>query len=137
MGVDLLYVFFVVLLAGAAFLAYRGRIALGLLVLTWFASVTSAIAVFEMTASMERALLAAAATLLPALPFAFEVEKGHKSVLARNPQLGALAFGSCLLIGSLGYRFAAGLPVLNWSQGGIVVATIIVFLVSSAERRKS
>jgi hypothetical protein len=137
MGFDLLYVFFVGLLAGAAFLAYRGRVALGLLALCWFASVTSALAVYEMTASMERALLAAAALFLPALPFVAEIEKGHKSVLVRHPPLGALAFGSCLLIASLGSRFAAGLPVLNWSQAGIVVATIVVFLFSSAEKRKS
>jgi hypothetical protein len=35
----------------------------------------------------------------------------------------------------MGLRFASELPVLNWSQGVIVLATIIVFAVVSVEKR--
>jgi hypothetical protein len=35
----------------------------------------------------------------------------------------------------MGLRFASELPVLNWSQGVIVLATVIVFVVASAEKR--
>jgi hypothetical protein len=131
------YVVFVALVAAAAFMAYRGQIALGLLIIGWFASVANAIAVYEMTSSMERALLAAAALFLPSLAVAVEIHKGRESVFVHHPQWGALAAGSCLLVTSLGFRFAAGFPVLNWSQGVIVLATIVAFLVASIEKRKS
>lgn len=131
------YVVFVALLAVAAFMAYRGQIALGLLIIGWFASVANAIAIYEMTSSMERALVAAATVFLPSLAVAIEIHKGRDSVFVHHPQWGALAAGSCFLVSSLGFRFAAGFPVLNWSQGVIVLATIIVFLLASAEKRKS
>lgn len=131
------YVVFVALLAVAGFMAYRGHVALCLLIIGWFASVANAIAVYAMTSSMERALLAAATLFFPSLAVAIEIHKGRESVFVHHPQLGALAVGSCLLVSSLGFRFAAGFPVLNWSQGVIVLATIIVFLVASAEKRKS
>jgi hypothetical protein len=123
-------------LAGAvAVMAYRGHFALGLVIVGWLSSVMNAIAVYEMTSSMWRALLAAAALFLPALIVAIEIRKGRNSAFVRQPRLGALAFGSCLLASSMGLRFASELPVLNWSQGVIVLATIIVFAVVSVEKR--